>query len=133
MALLHAAPYVARAAVAACWGGHLKLLSRTLYDCEKCDKHASGCRWWADADTYQGLAENAPTHARLGGLHDVTGLYWDRCPLWYQRQPLAHLAARWARRWQPGVSQPTAAGDDLITIVRAIDRRVEKFVGSQNE
>jgi len=65
----------------------------------------------------------------------LTGSLWDRCPVWYRdhapQSHVARIAVRWGRRWAPGISVLTPCGDDVVSIVRACDRRIEAAVADE--
>lgn len=128
--------------MAAAWGTHLPLLSPSLSSCARCThRHCDYAEHLAQLDdSAAGMSPQerlaaAPPHLSLGGVHDITGHLWDRCPIWYRDQwrlsPVAAIAVRWARRWAPGISELTPCGDDVISLVKAVDSDVSRFLAEE--
>ena len=121
--------------MAVCWGEHLGLVAAGLDDLDEwrvegdggalvhVDEYVAACR--AQGRTTSEIdAGCSEPRAAAGGILRLTGILWDRSPRQYQGDEVAHLLVRWARRWQPGGTIPTRLGDDLITLVRAVDSEV---------
>jgi len=130
--------------VATAWGHHLSSLSPTLAGCATCTHRM--CDYAEHHDALDAATEGmtraervaaAPPHLTIGNVAELTGALWDRCPIWYRDQwrlaPVAAIAVRWARRWAPGVSELTSCGDDAISLTKAVDNDVQRFLAAEEE
>jgi len=117
-------------------------LSPTLAGCAQCTHrqcdYAGHIAQLEEATIGMSTAERfaaAPPHLMIGNVAELTGGLWDRCPVWYRDAwrlaPVATIAVRWARRWAPGVSELTSCGDDVISLTKAVDGDVQRFLAEE--